>query len=138
MLAEDQAPGAGFSVAILSDEQVCGANAQYRNVDGVTDVLSFRDGEDGYLGDIMIAAGRAADQAAEMGHSVESEIQILALHGMLHLQGYDHETDAGEMRAVEDRLRRAYRLPGGLIDRSLDRSAAGMSPEIAPSRVSPR
>jgi probable rRNA maturation factor len=80
-------------------------------------VLSFpAEGES--LGDIAIASGIAARQAAEAGHSVSIELRVLALHGLLHLLGYDHETDHGEMSRVEERLRRRAGLPGGLIGRS--------------------
>lgn len=116
-LADDMAAGGGFSVVISSDRALREANRRYRNVSRTTDVLSFPDGEDGYWGDLLIAAGRAERQAAQHGHSVEQEIQVLALHGMLHLRGYDHETDQGEMQAVEERFRRKYGLAPGLIAR---------------------
>ncbi len=117
-LAQDLAPGLEFSVAVVDDDAVRQANRQYRKTDRKTDVLAFPDGEHGNLGDIMIAAGRAAEQAVEQRHSVETEVQILALHGLLHLKGYDHDSDGGEMLAVEGRLRKAYGLPLGLIERA--------------------
>ena len=104
-------------MVVSDDRQVRDANRRFRSVDRPTDVLSFPDGEDGYMGDILIAAGAAASQASELGHTVEEEIQTLALHGLLHLAGYDHETDEGEMRRAEDLLRRKYGLPTGLIGR---------------------
>ena len=119
-LAGDLAGGREFSVVVSSDDAVRRANARFRNVEGVTDVLSFPDGADGYLGDVLISAQRAAAQSAEYGHSVEEEIEALALHGLLHLKGYDHETDDGEMRRVEERLRRKYGLAAGLIERALE------------------
>lgn len=118
VLARDLSMGREFSIVVSSDEEIRSANDQFRHVSQVTDVLSFPDGEDGYLGDIMISAERAALQCAEHGHPLEEEIQVLALHGMLHLNGYDHETDAGEMRRVEERLRRKYGLGSGLIARA--------------------
>ena len=118
LLARDLSMGREFSIVVSSDEEIRSANDQFRHVSQVTDVLSFPDGEDGYLGDIMISAQRAAQQCAEHGHSIEEEIQVLALHGMLHLNGYDHEIDAGEMRRVEERLRRKYSLGSGLIARA--------------------
>lgn len=116
-LASDLAGGKQFAVVVTSDAAVRRANRRFRNIARTTDVLSFPDGEDGHLGDLLISAARAARQATEHGHSVEEEIQTLALHGMLHLNGYDHETGDDQMRGVEERLRRKYGLPGGLIAR---------------------
>ena len=118
VLARDLATGKQFSIVVDSDDELRRANDRFRDVSHPTDVLSFPDGEDGYLGDIMISAERAASQCVEYGHSMEDEIQALALHGMLHLNGYDHETDAGEMRKLEERLRRKYGLGSGLIARA--------------------
>ena len=92
-------------------------NAQYRGADYVTDVLSFPSDTPGVLGDIAVARGVAIRQAREQAHSETTEIRILALHGLLHLLGYDHERDQGEMRRIEDRLRRRAGLPAGLIGR---------------------
>jgi len=75
------------------------------------------------LGDIAIATGRAARQARDFGHSTATELRVLALHGLLHLLGYDHDLDQGDMRKVEERLRRRAGLPGGLIGRA-ERPAA--------------
>lgn len=116
-LADDVAEGGGFSVVISSDRALREANRRYRNVPRTTDVLSFPDGEDRYWGDLLISAARAERQAARYGHSVEQEIQVLALHGMLHLRGYDHESDQGEMQAAEERFRRRYGLAQGLTAR---------------------
>ena len=92
-------------------------NAQYRDADYATDVLSFPSGTPGVLGDIAIARGVAIRQARAQGHSETIELRILALHGLLHLLGYDHERDRGEMRRIEDRLRLRAGLPAGLISR---------------------
>jgi probable rRNA maturation factor len=70
-----------------------------------------------YLGDIVIATGVAQRQADEVGHPVGTEIKVLALHGLLHLLGYDHETDAGTMARLEARLRKKAGLKDGLIAR---------------------
>jgi probable rRNA maturation factor len=71
-----------------------------------------------FLGDIVIARGVARRQARAARHSERTEIRVLALHGLLHLLGYDHERDDGLMRRVEGRLRRKGGLPGGLIERA--------------------
>jgi probable rRNA maturation factor len=105
-------------VVVSSDEALRTANRQFRGISKTTDVLSFPDGEDGRLGDILISAGRAQAQAAQYGLSVEEELKTLALHGLLHLLGYDHETDRGQMRAQETKLRKRYGLPNGLIERA--------------------
>jgi ssRNA-specific RNase YbeY (16S rRNA maturation enzyme) len=78
-------------------------------------------GEGGHvhLGDVVIATGVAGRQAREAGHSVRTELRVLALHGLLHLLGYDHERDAGEMARVERRLRRRGGLREGLIERAV-------------------
>ena len=120
VLARDLAREKEFSVIVSSDEALRRANGHFRNVRQATDVLSFPDGEDGYLGDVLISASRAARQAAERGHSIEDEIRVLALHGMLHLTGYDHVTDCGEMRDREMGLRQRYGLPSGLIERATE------------------
>jgi probable rRNA maturation factor len=72
-----------------------------------------------HLGDIVIARGVATRQAREAGHALATELRILALHGLLHLLGYDHEQDAGEMARVEKRLRRRGGLREGLIERAV-------------------
>jgi probable rRNA maturation factor len=93
-------------------------NRQFRGKDMVTDVLSFPSGERGFLGDIVIAAGVAARQAKDAGHSVPTELKVLSLHGLLHLLGYDHETDGGKMALAEARLRKKAGLKEGLIERA--------------------
>jgi len=70
------------------------------------------------MGDIAVSAGRARAQAREYGHTIEQEIQILMLHGLLHLLGMDHETDGGRMARAEKRWRGALGLPNGLIERA--------------------
>ena len=101
-------------------------NRSYRNKDYATDVLSFpattpTDGPASaapeYLGDIVIATGVAQRQADDIGHPVSTELKVLALHGLLHLLGYDHESDSGEMAQVEARLRKKAGLKAGLISR---------------------
>jgi len=106
------------TIAIVSDARVRALNRQYRRTDKATDVLSFPSGERGYLGDVVIAAGVAARQAREAGHTLATELRVLALHGLLHLLGYDHERDDGRMARLERRLRRRGGLEEGLIERA--------------------
>ena len=96
------------TIAFVSDQRIRELNRQFRGIDKATDVLSFpADGPDeSYLGDIAISAETAAAQAKENGLSFDGEIAQLILHGLLHLSGYDHETDNGEMNRLELRLRR--------------------------------
>ena len=107
-----------FAVLVSTDDAVRRANRQFRGRSAATDVLSFPDGEGGRLGDILISAARAERQAAEYGHSVEQEFKILVLHGLLHLMGFDHETDGGRMRRAEQRWRKKFGLPVGLVERA--------------------
>lgn len=106
------------TVAIVPDEQVRRLNRRFRRLNRSTDVLSFPSGEPGDLGDVVIAAGIARRQAREAGHTAEVEFKILALHGLLHLLGYDHERDDGRMARLERRLRKRGGLHEGLIERS--------------------
>lgn len=99
---------ATFSVVFVTDGTIRRYNRDYRGFDRPTDVLSFR-GEDGYLGDILISSETAYNQARKSRTiSFETNIHRLLLHGLLHLMGYDHETDEGEMRTIERRLRRRF------------------------------
>jgi probable rRNA maturation factor len=110
------------SVAIVSDRRMRALNRQFRGNDAATDVLSFpanrTPGVTPFLGDIVIAAGVATGQARDAGHSVQTEVRVLALHGLLHLLGYDHDTDEGRMARIEARLRTKAGLREGLIERS--------------------
>ena len=105
------------SIAILPDARVKTLNRKYRRKNKGTDVLSFP-GTGNYLGDIAISRGIAQKQAKILGHSLATELRVLALHGLLHLLGYDHDSDNGRMARAEARLRRKARLPLGLIARS--------------------
>ena len=119
LLAEVGRADWSLTVAFVRDRVIKDLNRRYRNKDRATDVLSFPaaagdaaagegklPGMDKYLGDIVISTDRAANQAAEARHSFEREIDELVLHGSLHLCGYDHEADRGEMNRLELRLRR--------------------------------
>ena len=120
------------TVALVSDRRMRSLNRSFRGVDAVTDVLSFPvrcagaragpprrrarlrpRGEPVPLGDIVIATGVAARQAAAAGHALGTELRVLALHGLLHLLGFDHERDGGAMARTEQRLRRRGRLREG-------------------------
>jgi probable rRNA maturation factor len=114
------------SIALVSDRRVRALNRVYRRKDVATDVLSFpADAVDSlrpragarFLGDIVIARGVARRQARAAGHPTDVELRVLALHGLLHLIGYDHERDNGRMHRVETRLRRKGGLVEGLIER---------------------
>jgi probable rRNA maturation factor len=122
------------SIALVSDAAMRSLNRTYRGKDYATDVLSFEGtsrprgstgaqksfrppGSTHSLGDIAIAVGVARRQARERGHSLAVELRVLALHGLLHLLGYDHDRDRGEMRRVEERLGRQAGLRAGLIAR---------------------
>jgi probable rRNA maturation factor len=104
-------------VAVVPDGRVRQLNARYRGTNAATDVLSFAGGTSGFLGEVVIASGVARRQARQAGHPVLVELRILALHGLLHLLGYDHEQDDGRMARVERRLRRKGGLREGLIER---------------------
>ena len=96
------------TIAFVSDRKIRELNRRFREIDKATDVLSFPAGgpEEAGLGDVAISVDTAAGQAKENGLKFENEIAQLILHGLLHLSGYDHETDNGEMNRLELRLRR--------------------------------
>jgi probable rRNA maturation factor len=107
------ANGAGVTVAFISDRAMRELNRRWRGKEGTTDVLSFPAAQDEFekaegatLGDVVISVEQAARQASEHGLSFENEVKQLVLHGLLHLCGYDHERDGGEMNRLELRLRR--------------------------------
>jgi len=99
-----------FSVALVSDRRIAALNRRYRGQPRPTDVLSFPAGGNGYLGDVVISAPAARRHARRFRHSLEEEIKLLMLHGLLHLMGYDHETDNGRMNRREHALRRRLGL----------------------------
>ena len=107
------AKGAGATVAFVSDRAMRDLNKRWRGKVGTTDVLSFPAGQEEFekaeganLGDVVVSVEQAARQAAEHGLDFEGEVRQLILHGLLHLCGYDHEQDGGEMNALELKLRR--------------------------------
>lgn len=111
-----------FSVLLTGDEQLRAMNLKFRGVDKPTDVLSFPALPEatncGQGGDLAISLETAAIQASTHGHTLQMEVKILILHGLLHLAGYDHERDQGQMRRRETRLRKQFALPAGLVERS--------------------
>src|SRR5271163_463273 len=111
-----------FSVLLTGDEQLRAMNLQFRGVDKPTDVLSFpalpEAANCGQGGDLAISLETAALQAADHGHSLQMEVKVLILHGLLHLAGFDHERDRGQMRRRESLLRKQFDLPAGLVERS--------------------
>ncbi len=115
-----------IAVALVTDRHIRRLNRQYRAKDAATDVLSFPAAPEPMpraprlLGDIVFATGMARLLARDMGHSYATELRVLALHGLLHLLGYDHDDpgDGGRMRRAEARLRRKGGLAHGLIARS--------------------
>jgi len=99
------------TIAFISDKKIRQLNRQFRRIDKPTDVLSFpSDSDEGNLGDIAISVETATRQAKQNGLTLDGEIAQLLLHGLLHLSGYDHETDNGEMTRLELRLRRKLRI----------------------------
>jgi len=105
------------AVALVTDARMRILNRTYRRKDAPTDVLSFAGDR---LGDVVIAKGVAERQARQAGHSYQTELRVLALHGLLHLLGYDHDdpADNGSMARAESRLRRKGGLTRGLIERA--------------------
>ncbi len=105
------------TIKIAADDEVRELNKKYRRRDRVTDVLSFPLGEtlpDGfYAGDILICWTQAKKQAQEHKHSMQKELLLLMIHGLLHLHGHDHERDTGEMLALQQRLFSAH---GGEVE----------------------
>ncbi|MDY0346711.1 MAG: rRNA maturation RNase YbeY [Acholeplasma sp.] len=90
-----------MNIIFLTNDDIRKMNHDYRNIDKVTDVISFPDQEDDYIGDIFISLEKAKEQALDYGHSIEREIGFLSVHGYLHLLGYDHHSEAEEKVMVE-------------------------------------
>ena len=110
--------GRPFTCLITSDLELRRLNHEFRKQDCATDVLSFPSRQTlGFLGDVAISFQHARRQAAEYGHAVDQELDILMLHGVLHLLGMDHEKDHGQMARAENKWRVRFGLPRGLIRR---------------------
>ncbi len=123
-LRAEVAQGRDFCCLIADDATLINLNRQFRRKDYPADVLSFpapeplEPGAASPLGDIAISIERASEQACRLGHSLESELEILMLHGLLHLMGMDHAADRGRMARAERRWRQELGLPAGLIERA--------------------
>jgi len=119
-------------VLVTSSSEMKALNRRFRGKDKATDVLSFPAAADNavkrgnvrkpspnqFAGEIAISAEIASQNARELSHSAAKEVKILVLHGLLHLRGYDHERDHGQMARRENRLRTRLGLPSGLIERT--------------------
>lgn len=90
-----------IGITFVDDEYIAGLNESFRNVSGPTDVLSFPMNEEELIGDVVISLETATRQAEEYGHSLEREVAFLAVHGVLHLRGYDHETPEDEEKMMQ-------------------------------------
>jgi probable rRNA maturation factor len=102
--------GSAATIAFVSDKNIRKLNQQFRRIDKATDVLSFPADEPNNLGDVAVSVETAARQAKASGLSFDDEIAQLILHGLLHLSGYDHETDDGEMNRLELKLRKKLKI----------------------------
>lgn len=129
------------NVLLTTSAAIRSLNARFRNKDKATDVLSFpsvsRDsaGRAEFAGEIAISADIAVQNAVRLGHAAAVEVKILALHGILHLAGYDHERDNGVMARKEQNLRRVLRLPSALIERSQSGKLPPPAPRSGISRL---
>lgn len=112
------------TIVITSSRKMRELNRAFLNKDKPTDVLSFPAEAPAVAGDIAISMQIANESAKRFGHPVSAELKILILHGLLHLAGYDHESDGGEMQAREGKLRTQFGLTTTLIDRAIAHSPA--------------
>lgn len=129
-----------ISVLLTDDMRMRELNRGFRGKRKTTDVLSFPapavpglPAKYQHAGDLAISIEVAGQQAEAFGHTLEIELRVLMLHGLLHLAGFDHEADAGEMRARELVLREELKLPSGLIERSSAGGVAARSSAKAPA-----
>lgn len=108
------------SVLLTGDAEIQRLNREFRGKNKPTDVLSFPAGENAgrAAGDLAISVETAEREAQRLGHALNLELKVLLLHGTLHLAGYDHESDSGEMARKEEALRRKLGLAQGLIART--------------------
>ncbi|MBI4908084.1 MAG: rRNA maturation RNase YbeY [Acidobacteria bacterium] len=123
-LIHEVTSNAGFDVLVSNDARLHQLNRDFLGHDYPTDVLSFPNADRVPLGEVAISVNRAAAQAADFGHTVNDEIEILMLHGALHLMGMDHETDKGAMARAEKKWRELLALPRALTERTRGKSPA--------------
>jgi probable rRNA maturation factor len=128
------------NVLLTTSSEMKSLNARFRGKDEATDVLSFpANGMDGLAGEIAISLEIAKQNAQLLGHSAADEVKVLILHSGLHLAGYDHENDRGEMSREEQRLREALKLPVALIQRNKENlTVRGKPPKIKASGTARR
>ena len=100
-----------LAIAFVDDATMTALNHRFRHKNRTTDVLTFPGDDAGHLGDIVISVDQARRQAAGERHSLPTEVRYLIVHGILHALGYDHETDQGEMNALELKVRERVGLP---------------------------
>lgn len=118
-LRDEVAGGRPFCCLVTTDGELQRMNREFLGKDYATDVLSFPSGDEaGPMGDIAISWERVTEQASGEGHDEGTELRVLLLHGVLHLLGYDHETDRGRMKRAEVKWRKAMGLAVGLIERA--------------------
>lgn len=114
----------GVDVLITSSDAMKALNVRFRRMNKATDVLSFpaeesnRRGAVAFAGELAISGEIAVENAKRLGHQPVLEIKVLVLHGILHLAGFDHERDNGQMARLEAKLRRTLNLPVALIERA--------------------
>ena len=129
------------NILLTNNRELRALNSRFRKKDAPTDVLSFPaiTTQEPLAGDVAISVTIAAENAKQLGHAASDEVKVLVLHGMLHLAGYDHERDSGEMARREQQLRKRLRLPVGLIERSnsasKDMNSSGKHLKRRPLRV---
>lgn len=143
LMAAQKAVGLTGQVTVLltTDRTIRRLNRRYRGIDKPTDVLSFPAGDaevTAVAGDLAISVQTALRQAGEQGHALAVEIKVLILHGLLHLAGFDHETDEGQMARRERALRARLGLPEGLIERSTSGVKARAHDGAYLARLKPR
>jgi probable rRNA maturation factor len=125
--------GCAVNVLVTSSAELRGFNQRFRGANKATDVLSFpappamlRQAKP-VAGEVAISADIARENARRLGHSLADEVKILVLHGILHLAGFDHEHDNGQMARKESQLRRKLKLEGSLIERTQARGLSGVT-----------
>lgn len=113
------APSKLFELIIVDDEEMRQINKEHRGLDKTTDVLSFpiKESKTHFIGSIIISVDTAHRVAKEMGHDISDELKILFIHGLLHLLGFDHETDNGQMRDEEAKIALNIGIKEGLLSR---------------------